>query len=172
MSPPDDNLISHGSVVSFHYTLTDDDGDVIDSSEGREPLAYLHGFGNIVPGLERQLEGLSIGDALDAVVPPGEGYGEVNPAGIQKAPRAAFPPDAELQPGMQVAAQGPGGQWIPLWIREVHEDFVIIDRNHPLAGVTLHFAVQIVSVRAGSEEELAHGHPHGPGGHGHGHDHG
>lgn len=169
------NTISAGKVVAFHYTLTDADGDVIDTSSGRAPLDYLHGAGNIVPGLERQLEGLVVGARLDAVVPAAEGYGERQFPGPQAVPREAFPEDVEIHPGMQFAAQGPRGEMIPLWVKKVEAETVWVDRNHPLAGVELHFAVEIVSIRGASDEELAHGHPHGPdghGGHGHDHDHG
>lgn len=161
-----DLIISAGKVVAFHYTLTDDDGDVIDSSEGREPLDYLHGAGNIVPGLERQLLGKTTGDRLDAIVPPEEGYGQRMGA-PQAVPRQALPPDLDPMPGMQLMAQGPDGNPFPLWIARVDEEQIWVDRNHPLAGVTLHFAVEIVSIRDASDEENAHGHPHGPGAHHH-----
>ena len=161
-----DLIISAGKVVAFHYTLTDDDGDVIDSSDGREPLDYLHGAGNIVPGLERQLVGKTTGDRLDAIVPPSEGYGERTGA-PQAVPRGALPPDLDPMPGMQLMAQGPDGQPFPLWIARVDDEQIWVDRNHPLAGVTLHFAVEIVSIRDASAEETAHGHPHGPGNHHH-----
>lgn len=161
------STIAAGKVVAFHYKLTDPAGEVIDSSEGREPLDYLHGASNIVPGLERQLEGLAPGAELVASVPAAEGYGERRFGGPQAVPREAFPPDAEIHPGMQFAAQDPQGNVIPLWVKDADESTVWVDRDHPLAGVDLTFAVTIVSIRDASDEEVAHGHPHGPGGHHH-----
>lgn len=153
--------ITTGKVVFFHYTLTDADGEVIDSSEGMEPMPYLHGAENIVPGLERQMEGRLVGDRFTAVVPPEEGYGEVEGPGPQTIPRDAFPEDAELEEGMQFAAQDEEGNEMPLWVVSVEDDVVIVDQNHPLAGVTLHFQVEIVDMRDATEVEIAHGHPHG-----------
>lgn len=159
--------IQDGKVVAFHYTLTTPEGIVVDSSAGRDPLVYLQGAGNIVPGLERQLAGRTIGDRFDAVVDPEEGYGPRRFGPPQAVPRDAFPEGAEIEEGMQVGAQGPDGEMIPLWVARVEDDTIWLDRNHPLAGVTLHFAVEIVGIRDASENELAHGHPHGPGGHHH-----
>lgn len=159
------NTVTAGKVVSLHYTLTNPAGKVIDSSDGGEPLAYLHGAGNIVPGLERQVEGKAVGDSFDAVVPPGEGYGERRGPGPQAIPKQHFPP--EVEEGMQFVGQTPEGERFPLWVVGVTETEVLVDQEHPLAGVTLNFAVQIVAIRDASPEELHHGHPHGPGGHHH-----
>jgi FKBP-type peptidyl-prolyl cis-trans isomerase SlyD len=159
--------VSAGKVVSVHYTLRDEDGDVLDSSIGDEPLAYIHGAGNIVPGLERQLTGKQIGDKLAAVVPPEEGYGLPEGPGPQPVPRSSFPDDVELESGLQFFTRGPGGETIPLWVVEVTSDTVLVDGNHPLAGVTLHFEVEVVGLRDATAEEQAHGHPHGEGGHHH-----
>lgn len=153
--------VTAGKVVVFHYTLTGDAGQVIDSSAGREPLPYLHGAGNIVPGLERQMLGRSAGDRFEAIVPPDEGYGDHNGRPPQAVPRNAFPDDVEVQPGMQFAAQTPTGQMIPLWVVGVEEDQVLVDDNHPLAGQTLTFNVEIVQIRDATEGERQHGHPHG-----------
>ena len=161
------DVVADGQVVSMHYTLKNDAGEVLDSSQGREPLAYLHGAHNIVPGLEKQLAGKAVGDSVDAVVPAAEGYGEKDGPGPQPVRKTAFPDGAELSPGMQLLAQGPDGGAIPLWVVEVRDDDVLVDTNHPLAGETLHFAVEIVGLRAASPEEVDHGHPHGPGGHHH-----
>lgn len=161
------SAIADDKVVSIHYTLRDDDGDEIDSSVGDEPLTYLHGASNIVPGLERQLAGKQVGDMVKAVVPPEEGYGVAEGPGPQRVPRDAFPKDAELEPGTQFFARGPNGDAMPLWVVEVTDEGVMVDANHPLAGVTLHFEVEIVEVRDATAEEKAHGHPHGPGGHHH-----
>lgn len=162
-----DALIADGKVVQFHYTLTDPDGQVIDSSDGGEPLAYLHGAQNIVPGLERQLTGRTVGDKLDAVVPPGEGYGERDPEGLRMAPRDAFPEDLDIQPGMNFLLQGEDGSHAPVWVVDLRPEGIVLDTNHPLAGVELHFAVEISSIRDASAEEQAHGHPHMPGHHHH-----
>ena len=159
-------VVSEGTVVTMHYTLKDGQGEVIDTSSGKEPLAYLHGAKNIVPGLERQLDGKTVGDTVVAEVPPEEGYGE-RQGPPQPVDRSAFPADAELSPGMQVMAQGPDEKSFPLWIVKVEDDQVLVDANHPLAGVTLHFDVEITGLREASEEEKSHGHPHGPGGHDH-----
>lgn len=153
--------IESGKVVFFHYTLTDDSGEVIDSSEGSEPLPYLHGAGNIVPGLERQMAGKQVGDRFQAVVPPEEGYGTVEGPGPQAIPREAFPEDAELEEGMQFMAEAEDGEMIPLWVVSLDDETVIVDRNHPLAGATLHFDVHITEIRDATADEIAHGHPHG-----------
>lgn len=161
MSHPKSSVVADGLVVSIHYTLTDDDGDVVDSSEGQEPLAYLHGHSNIVPGLEQALLGKQVGDRLKAVVAPADGYGEFDPAGEERVPRDAFPEDIELEPGMQFTATGPDGAVSPVWIAGLEGDEVLVDMNHPLAGQTLHFDVEVVAIRTATPEELDHGHPHG-----------
>lgn len=159
-------LIALNSVAAFHYTLTDDQGQVIDSSEGREPLTYLHGSGQIVPGLERQMEGRKAGDTFTAEVAPEEGYGVHHAELMQEVPKAAFQGVEDIQPGMQFQGRGPQGE-INVTVARVEGDTVFIDGNHPLAGQTLHFAIEVTDVRAASEEELAHGHVHGAGGHHH-----
>jgi FKBP-type peptidyl-prolyl cis-trans isomerase SlyD len=158
--------IADNHVVSIHYTLTGDDGTVIDSSRGREPLAYLHGAGNIVPGLEKQLTGRAPGDKLDVVVTPEEGYGVRHEGLVQTLPRDAFHGVDTIEPGMQFTAQGNRGP-LEVTVTKVDGETVTIDGNHPLAGQALNFAVEIVDVREASKEELSHGHVHGPGGHHH-----
>ena len=159
--------VAAGKVVLMHYTLTNPEGETLDSSAGRDPLAYLHGASNIVPGLERQLTGLAVGDHVDAVVPPEEGYGMRNPNATHVLSKSAFPEDFPIAVGTPLALQGEGGQVLHCFIVAVREDAVMVDANHPLAGVTLHFAVDIVEIRDASDEEKAHGHPHGVGGHNH-----
>ena len=159
--------VTAGKVVQMHYTLTNPEGEVLDSSQGREPLAYLHGCSNIVPGLERQLDGVSVGDHIDAIVDPKEGYGERNPNATHVLPKDAFPDDFPIAVGTPLALQGEGDQVLHCFIVGVREDAVMVDANHPLAGITLHFAVDIVEIRDASDEEKTHGHPHGPGGHQH-----
>ncbi|SEU09953.1 FKBP-type peptidyl-prolyl cis-trans isomerase [Stigmatella erecta] len=154
-------------IVALEYKLHLGDGEVIDESEPGQPLSYLHGGGQIVPGLEGALEGMGVGEAKKVVVSPAEGYGEHESAGLQEVPRSMFPPDAELRPGVRLAAQTDGGEVIPIGIREVKGETVLVDLNHPLAGKTLHFDVTVRDVRAATEEELSHGHAHGPDGHEH-----
>ncbi|MEY3372250.1 MAG: hypothetical protein RLZZ537_718 [Pseudomonadota bacterium] len=158
--------ISENSVVSFHYTLTDKDGQVIDSSAGHAPLTYLHGVGQIVPGLENTLVGKQAGDKLDVEVVAAEGYGEHHDFMVQQVPREAFQGVDDIEPGMQFQAQTPQGG-MTVTVTAVDETTVTVDGNHPLAGKNLFFAVEIVSVRDATDEEKAHGHVHGEGGHHH-----
>jgi len=153
-------------VVSFHYTLRDDTGEVLDSSAGREPLSYLHGHGNIIPGLERALEGTSAGHRSHVTVDAADAYGETNPDLIFEAPREHFPADLKLEAGTRVYAEGPEGP-VSFTVVRVTESGAVLDGNHPLAGKQLHFDIEVVDVRPATEEELAHGHVHGPGGHDH-----
>jgi FKBP-type peptidyl-prolyl cis-trans isomerase SlyD len=158
--------IAERTVASFNYTLTNDAGEVIDSSEGRSPLAYLHGAGNIVPGLEKEMTGRQAGDRFDVVVAPEEGYGQPNPMLVQTVPRDAFQGVDSIEVGMEFQAQTPQGP-LSVVVSKVDADNVTVDGNHPLAGKTLHFAIEVTDVRDASVEELAHGHVHGPGGHHH-----
>ncbi len=156
--------IAERTVASFHYTLTGEDGEVIDSSRERgEPLAYLHGSGHIVPGLEKAMTGHSQGDTFQVSVSPEEGYGERHEAMVQVVPKSAFQGGPEPQPGMQFQGQGPQGP-VLVTIRAVEGDQVTIDGNHPLAGKTLQFDIEVTEVREASREELEHGHVHGAGG--------
>jgi FKBP-type peptidyl-prolyl cis-trans isomerase SlyD len=157
--------VQKNSVVSIDYTLTDDEGEVLDTSKGQDPLSYLHGHGQIVPGLERALEGKAIGDSVKVVVEPKDGYGQRDQKRVMHVNRAKLPSDLDPEVGMQLAGQDDKGQVIPLWITQVSATEVTLDGNHPLAGQTLHFDVQIKDVRQATEEELHHGHAHGPGGH-------
>ncbi len=159
--------ISNGTVVGIDYSLHLGDGQVIDASAPGEPLTYLHGEGQIVPGLESALSGLDIGERKQVVIEPADGYGPHDPAGLQEVPRSAFPPSFEAKPGMELTAEGPRGEPVPFVVREVRPETILIDLNHPLAGKTLHFDVTVREVREATEEERAHGHAHGP----HGHDH-
>ena len=160
-------IIKHNSAVSFHYTLTDDEGQQLDSSAGKEPLAYLHGSGNIIPGLENALKGKNVGDSMVVAVPAAEGYGEVQPDLIQEVPRESFQGVDDIEVGMQFEAQTGNGDSVPVTVKAVTDEFVTVDGNHPLAGKDLNFDVSIESVRDATQEELDHGHVHGPGGHDH-----
>ncbi len=159
--------ITENSVVAFHYTLTDEQGTTIDSSAGKEPLAYLHGAGNIIPGLEKELLGKAVGDKMQVTVAPAEGYGETLPEMIQEVPKEAFQGVESVEVGMQFEAQTEQGGAVPVTVTAVTETTVTVDGNHPLAGKTLNFDVEITDVREASAEELEHGHVHGPGGHHH-----
>lgn len=154
--------ITKNAVVSFHYTLNDADGKTLDSSAGREAFAYIHGGGMIVPGLEEQLEGKKAGDSLLAVVSPEKGYGNIDPQLLHKVPQDRFG-DQKVEPGMQFQA-GERGEMGVFTVVAVEDGHVVLNGNHPLAGVTLHFNVEITNVREATQEELAHGHVHGEGG--------
>ncbi len=158
--------IASNCVVLIHYTLTSDTGETLDSSAGREPLAYLHGKGNIIPGLEAALAGHAAGESLSVRIAPGDGYGEVDPALVQDVPRSAFGDVDELRIGMRFQTQSARGPQVVV-VTAVNADAVRVDANHPLAGQHLNFAVEITEVRSASAEELAHGHVHGTGGHHH-----
>jgi len=158
--------IAARTVAEFHYTLTDDAGTVIDSSRGSEPLAYLHGGGNIVPGLEKAMEGKTKGDAFKVDVSAEEGYGPRIEALLQTAPRSMFPDDMAPEVGMQFQAESNMGP-VMVTVMAVEGDTVTLDGNHALAGQALHFDVEVVSVRDATIEEMQHGHAHGAGGHHH-----
>jgi len=158
--------VADEKVVSIHYTLTDESGTAIDSSRGGEPLEYLHGAGNIVPGLEQALTGKEAGDRLNVDVPPADAYGDRQEGLMQEVPMSAFQGVGQVQPGMRFRAEGPDGARI-ITVAKVEEDQVTVDANHPLAGVTLSFDVEVVEVREANHEELEHGHVHGVEGHQH-----
>ena len=158
--------IEKDKVVSIDYTLTGENGQVLDSSEGREPLAYLHGAGNIIPGLEQALEGKNEGDQLNVSIPPDQAYGTRDERMVQPVPRAAFRGVNDIRPGMQFQANTNAGPRL-ITVVDVAGDQVTIDANHPLAGATLNFDVTIRNVRDATEQEKSHGHVHGPGGHQH-----
>ncbi len=153
--------IADGTVVAIDYTLTDDTGEVIDASEG-EPLEYLHGQGQLVPGLERQLAGKQAGDACQIKVLAKEGYGEHDAALVHEVERAEFPEDLDPEVGMELSTEGPDGEPVRLWVVNVTDKAITLDGNHPLAGQNLNFAIDVRQVRAATAEEISHGHAHGP----------
>jgi FKBP-type peptidyl-prolyl cis-trans isomerase SlyD len=159
--------IEKNSVVRIDYRLHLGDGQVLDASEPDEPLTYLHGGGQIVPGLEEALGGLESGASTQVVVAPANGYGEHDPRGVQKVGRGVFPDGFSPEVGMMLTAEGPDGEQVPFTVKEVGPDSVVIDLNHPLAGKTLHFDVTVREVRTATADEIAHGHAHGPDAHGH-----
>jgi len=154
--------IADKKVVSIHYTLTNDEGEVIDSSRDAEPLVYLHGAQNIIPGLETALLGKKAGDELAVSIDPADGYGEYNKEMTQVVPRSMFEGVDEMEPGMEFQAETAHGVQV-IRIAEVNGDEITIDGNHPLAGERLHFDVNVSEVREASEDELTHGHVHGAG---------
>lgn len=158
--------ITKHKVASIHYTLKDDSGTTIDSSEGREPLTYLHGAGGLIVGMEEALEGKKKGDQFEVNIPPEKGYGVYDEKKLIAVPRDKFPADTEIKPGMQFQAQGPNGTHV-VRVSKVEGDNVMIDDNHQLAGKNLNFKVEVVEVREASKDEVTHGHVHGPGGHHH-----
>jgi FKBP-type peptidyl-prolyl cis-trans isomerase SlyD len=139
-------VIQAGSLVAFDYTLTDETGNVIDSSQGKEPMHYVHGKGQIIPGLEKELTGMSVGAEKKVTVKPEDGYGPVKPEAFQEIPKDKLPPEA-LKVGTVLTAHGPNGQSVPVRVHEVKENTVVIDFNHPLAGKTLLFDVKVTEVK-------------------------
>ncbi len=160
--------ITSGKVITINYILKDDDGKLIDKSDDSS-FAYLHGHSNIIPGLEQALENRSQGDSFNLVLEPKDAYGEYNPAITQVIPRAAFG-EAEIEVGMQFHAESDAGQPVLITISEINGDDITIDGNPPLAGVTLHYEVEVMDIRDATDDELSHGHVHAHGG-GCGHDH-
>ena len=158
--------IEDNKVVQMHYHLTDENGTVLDSSKGREPLSYIQGIGNIIVGLEKEMADKIVGDKLNVVVIPSEGYGERDEKLVQVVPKSGFQGDEELTVGMQVQVGTQDGQAIAT-VAQIEGEDVTLDVNHPLAGATLTFDVEVVDVRDATEEELEHGHVHDPGGHQH-----
>ena len=154
--------ISKNTVAAIHYTLRDNEGTVIDSSEGRDPLNYLHGAGNLIPGMEEGLEGKSAGEKVNLQIEPEKGYGEKDENLIQQVPRSAFG-EQEVKPGMRFSTNQGG----VVTVTDVGQESITVDGNHPLAGVPLNFDVEIVEVRSATEEEISHGHVHGANGHEH-----
>ena len=155
--------IAKDTVVTLKYKVADAQGKLIEASP--EPMAYLHGADNIVPGLESALTGKAVGFKGKVVVAPEDGYGERDEDDEPDViPRNAFPADLEIEPGMTFMAEGPNDEHAPIWVVAVEGDKIMVDSQHPLAGKTLHFDVEVIGIRAATKDELAHGHPHGAGG--------
>ena len=152
-------------VVSIDYTLTDDDGTILDTSDGRDPLEYIHGTGHLVPGLEDALQGKTTGTQMNVTVQPNDGYGERDEGLVQSVDREAFKGAEELEVGMRFQADTNKGPHV-FTVAAIEDDQVTIDGNHPLAGVVLNFDVTVRDVRDATTEELQHGHVHGEGAHG------
>ena len=158
--------IDKDTVVTFNYTLTDSEGNVLDESQDGT-FAYLHGAGNIIPGLERELTGKAAGDNLTVNVAPEDGYGLRNDELKKSVPRSMFDESADIEVGARFQAEANDGRVLAVTVVSVDAENVVVDGNHPLAGVALRFVVDVVNVRPAAQEEIAHGHVHGPGGHHH-----
>ena len=159
--------VGKDKVVLMHYTLKNDKGEVIDSSDGGDPLPFLQGHGNIIPGLESALEGSKVGDKLDVSIQPEEAYGERMQNAIQEIPSSALKGVDEIKVGMQLQSQDQDGNTFLVTVTKIEDDKITVDGNHPLAGQTLHFSVSIESIRKAEAEELSHGHVHADGQHNH-----
>lgn len=155
--------IQANAVVSIHYAVSDESGEQLDSSAGKDPLTYLHGANNIISGLEKALEGKDVGDQVQVNIPPEEAYGERMEQLVEAVPREAFGDVENLEVGMRFQAQTDKGE-ISVVITDIEDDQVTVDGNHPLAGKALNFDVEVSDVREATEEEIAHGHAHGAGG--------
>ena len=160
-------MIEKNKVVSISYYLKNTQGEELDKANADKPLEYLHGCGNIVPGLETALDGLKVGDKKEVTVEPGDGYGEILADLKMEIDRKAFPADQKIVPGMQFMAELADGKKHPFNVVEINDDKVRVDGNHPLAGQTLQFSIEIMKIRDATPEELKHGHAHGEGGHHH-----
>jgi FKBP-type peptidyl-prolyl cis-trans isomerase SlyD len=158
--------IAENKVVTIEYTLKNDEGEVLDTSEGREPLVYLHGAQSIIPGLENALTGKVVGDSLTVRITPEDAYGARDDSMKQEVPREMFG-EEDVEVGMQYHAQGPEGDMIVVTVIDANDTHVTVDGNHPLAGIHLNFDVAVKDIRDASAEELEHGHVHGEGGHHH-----
>ena len=160
-------LVAQHKVVSIHYKVVDGDSDeLIDSSEGGDPMIYLHGARNLIPGLEQALEGKQAGDSMEVTIEAADAYGERSEDRVHQVPREALAEVERIEPGVTVVANTEQGQ-VNLVIVDANETEVTLDANHPLAGRRLRFDVSVEDVRDATEEEISHGHAHGPGGHQH-----
>ena len=153
--------LTKDKVATLNYVLTDGEGNVIDQSRDGT-FSYLHGANNIIPGLENALEGREAGDELSVKIEPADAYGERNLENIQKVSREMFPPDMEIKAGMRFNAQSSSGQTVTVTVTAVEAEEIVVDGNHPLAGVALHFEVELLDIRDATDEELQNGHAFGP----------
>lgn len=159
-------LVADKKVVSFHYTLSNEQGEQLESSHERQAMSYLQGARNIIPGLEQAMAGKAAGEKFQVTLAPDQAYGERDPARIQRIPAKHFRDARRLQPGQRISLNTRNGA-MPASVVKVGRFNVDVDTNHPLAGQTLVFDVEVTDVRDATPEEIAHGHAHGPGGVGH-----
>jgi FKBP-type peptidyl-prolyl cis-trans isomerase SlyD len=160
-------VIDKDMVAAVHYTGTFPDGEVFDSSKDRDPLVFLVGHNQMIPGFEEEMMGAAVGEKREFTLTPDRAYGEKDDGAIQQVPRDQFPPEMPLEVGVMGAAQTEQGQQMPFTITDISDDIVTVDFNHQMAGKTLRFSVEVIDVRAAVAEEISHGHVHGPGGHHH-----
>lgn len=156
-------MITKGKVVSLAYSLKNEAGEVLDSGDKSNPFAYLHGMNQIVPGLERALEGMKTGEKKSVEIEPKDGYGEYDKGLIVQVSKTQFPPNVQLRPGMQFEGGSPDGSPLVFTVEKVEGDAVTVNGNHPLAGETLYFDIEVLSVRDATADEMSHGHAHGDG---------
>ncbi len=154
------DIIAKDVVVIYNYTLKTDSEEIVGKEEGLQ-TPYLHGFDNIFPKVEEEMEGKKVGDRLSITLAPKDGFGEKNPTTPQEVPRDAFPEDADMEEGAMFHLETPDGEVLPFWLAKVEKNSVFLDSNHPLAGQTIHFEIEITGLRDAKPDELAHGHPHG-----------
>ena len=152
-------VVGDNDVVSLEYTLTVD-GEVVDSSEGHGPIEYIQGQGHIIPGLEKAVAGMAVGESKEVAIVPAEGYGEEDPNAFVEVPKSEFPPEIPLEVGTPLQLRDAQGQVFDAYIAEVKENSAVLNFNHPLAGKTLNFSVKVVGIREATPEEIAHGHVH------------
>lgn len=158
--------VSKHKVVTLNYTLKNNEGIILDTSEGREPLVYLHGVGSLIPGLENKLEGKAAGESMNIIIQPEDAYGKRNDNLVRIVEKSGFQGDEEMQEGMRVQLETDQGPAIAV-ITKIEGEEVTLDLNHPLADMELHFDIELVDIRDANPEEISHGHVHGPGGHHH-----
>jgi len=155
--------VQDGCVVTIRFSLFAQDGQELHQSPADDPLEYLHGAGNILPGLEEELTGQAVSHTFDLTLPPGKAFGEADPTKVQYVPRDAFPSDAALEVGMQFGAEDQDGSVVPVWVTEIEEDRVTVNGNHPLSDQTVRCEGEVLAIRSATAEELEHGHVHGEG---------
>lgn len=158
--------LAKDKVAVLNFTLKDKEGEIIDETNDGT-FTYLHGANNIIPGLENALEGKQAGDKTSVVIEPKDAYGERHLENIQRVPLDMFPDDVEIKEGMQFESESSEGEPLIVTVTAIDAGEVVVDGNHPMAGVELHFDVEVIEVRDATAQELEHGHVHGP----HGHDH-
>lgn len=158
--------VEENRVVTLAYTLSEVGGEVLDRATESDPVVYLHGHGSLVPALEEALAGREVGEKFELELPPEDAFGPRLEEAERVIPRDAFPPDLELEPGLELALED-DGEAVPFWIKKVEGDRIVIDLNHPFAGRTVRFEAEVLKIREATEDELSHGHAHGPDGHHH-----
>ncbi|MCS6870959.1 MAG: peptidylprolyl isomerase [Anaerolineae bacterium] len=155
------DTIQDNVVVALAYTLKLENGEIVDEADADNPLEYLHGANNIIPGLERALTGMRVGETKHIQVAPSDGYGDYDPEDVEVVPRHHFPSDAPLEVGTAITLADDDDNYIDAVVKAVSDESVTLDYNHPLAGKTLYFDVEVLNIRPATQEEIEHGHVHG-----------